>query len=214
MLNEMILQQSDKSVHIRIYVRAVRDPLHLRNEYTHTDRCARVNHAHLRCHWSQTKGTADYHKKSLMPAHASLVWSKKLWAIQCPNTDRPPCFLYKGRHKRCPTVHRAARRVCRTAWQSMGSGRVVNGLIWEKWRGFQQLCIKLSPSAEGDHTLQRKKSCAASTLYVKPQILFNNILEATLQKRPRKEGLRMGWQAYWWLTTDRRYTVDTKSLSS
>lgn len=41
------------------------------------------------------------------------------------------------------------------------------------------------------NTLQSKKSCAASTIYVKPQILFNNILEATLQEKPRKEDLRI-----------------------
>lgn len=55
-----------------------------------------------------------------------------------------------------------------------------------------QLCIKLSLSAEGDQHTTEKKSCAASTLYVKPQILFNNILEATLQKRPKERRLEDG----------------------
>jgi len=57
-----------------------------------------------------------------------------LGAIQWLNTDRPMCFLYKGRHKRHLTVRGAVSRACRTAWRLMGSDRVDNGLIWVKWR--------------------------------------------------------------------------------
>lgn len=88
-LKEMTPLQSDKDEHIRMYIR---DPLHSGNECTHS-LCASSyacisahmhvqHHTQWRNHSSQTKGFPDYHKKRLMPAHASLVWGENYEATR------------------------------------------------------------------------------------------------------------------------------------
>lgn len=146
------------------------DPLHWRNEHTHVSMrtvCARARARCTRRRWrsSWTEASADYHKKSFMSAHARRE-KIELWAIQWPRTDRPLCFCYKGIHKKCQTQHRRTRRACRTAFWSIGSGRLVNSLIWEKWRGFLQLCIKLSLSVEEDQCTLQCKNLVQPPLYM------------------------------------------------
>lgn len=76
----MTLLQSDKGEHIRIHIRAGGEPLHWRNEHTRSlwtvyahvfHRCVHTRTADAT--QGETQSSSDYHKKSLMPAHASLV---------------------------------------------------------------------------------------------------------------------------------------------
>lgn len=96
--------------------------------------------------------------------------------------------------------------------RSMGSGRAVNGLIWEKWKGFLQLYVQLSlphPQEISGVQSKRKKS-VPSSLHM---LNHKSYLIISLRRHCRRGQRRRAW-GYMSRPTDgspHRHEIDRQS---